>query len=566
MTVPSGATSRGSGWPALAQMHLPAGVDRDEGHRDELADRDLADDDLVGGGEERRRLGMLARERAEDELRHRHVRGGVDAVARDVAEHDGEAAVAQLEEVEDVAADVDLCGGLVDGADLQPRDRGPFARQQRLLHRLGELLLLLIEAGVVDRERGLLGDRARGRQRLERDRPLRVEREDGQLREQLARRCDRHQRRRRPAGEERQQQCMGAAEAPGHLGVEHHGLARARRSRLRAFEDGAHCVAEAWVGDMDRARHELVSSLVRNADHGSIDVQLLDERLGDGRERAVERERLCKRSGDLVERVHASRDEPLGLEHGRQLVLLRARLLVQPRVLHGDRERGGKRCDQRRLGLAEAPAAGIGHDQPDRLLLQRQRDRDHRGLARRHERGAHRRERRLAAVDARVQCPSGPQRAAKCLHEPRRDVEVRGRLAPTGRGAQLSVVPQEHTDVLDLQELRDSLDRRLERVGEREMRDRLGHHLEQRPRSLELQVELVDALRRAQRVSGTRRERRKRGQVGFRCGDVLGVEELQRRERGLPERQGRHLRPCAGSGAMPAGRRCSTASATSTAA
>ena len=103
-----------------------------------------------------RRLGVLARERPEHELRHRHVGGRVDPVPGDVAKHDGEPAVTQLEEVEDVAADVDLGSGLVDRADFEPRDRGPLARQQRSLHRLRELLLLLVEPGVVDRERGLL--------------------------------------------------------------------------------------------------------------------------------------------------------------------------------------------------------------------------------------------------------------------------------------------------------------------------------------------------------------------------------------------------------------------------
>ena len=53
------------------------------------------------------RLRVLAGERAEDELRHRHVGRRVDAVAGDVAEHDREAPVRQVEEVVDVAADVE---------------------------------------------------------------------------------------------------------------------------------------------------------------------------------------------------------------------------------------------------------------------------------------------------------------------------------------------------------------------------------------------------------------------------------------------------------------------------
>ena len=51
-----------------------------------------------------------------------------------------------------------------------------------------------------------------------------------------------------------------------------------------------------------------------------------------------------------------------------------------------------------------------------------------------------------------------------------------------------------------------------------------------------------DALGRAQGVSGARRERRERGQVGLGRRDILREEELQRGERRLPERQGRDLR------------------------
>ena len=113
-----------------------------------------------------RGIRVLARERPEDELRHRHVGGRLDPVPGDVAEHDRQTAVRELEEVVDVAADVDPSRGLVDAADLEPRHRRQLAGQQRALHRLRELLLLLVQAGVVDRERRLADDRARGRERL----------------------------------------------------------------------------------------------------------------------------------------------------------------------------------------------------------------------------------------------------------------------------------------------------------------------------------------------------------------------------------------------------------------
>src|SRR5436190_11804397 len=175
-----------------------AAVDDDVAHADELAGADLAADHVVRGGEEVGRLRMLARERAEDELRHRHVRGRVDAVAGHVAEHDRESPVLQREEVVDVAADVHACRRLVHLADLEPLDHGARTGQQRALHRVGELLLLLVEPGVVDRERRLRRERRRRLDRFLRERVTGAERED-------AKRGDDHGRqgngddRRRPA-------------------------------------------------------------------------------------------------------------------------------------------------------------------------------------------------------------------------------------------------------------------------------------------------------------------------------------------------------------------------------
>ena len=85
------------------------GIDDEVRHRDELARRDLADDDVVRGGKEVAGLWVLAGERAEDELRHRHVRRRVDAVPRHVPQHDGEPAVVEREEVVDVASDLHPC-------------------------------------------------------------------------------------------------------------------------------------------------------------------------------------------------------------------------------------------------------------------------------------------------------------------------------------------------------------------------------------------------------------------------------------------------------------------------
>ena len=248
-------------------------VDQQVRHRDELADGDLAHDDVVRVRQEVRRLGMLACERPEDELRHRHVGGRVDPVPGDVAEHDRQPAVGELHEVEDVAADVDLRRRLVDRPDLEARHVGPLARQQRLLHRLGELLLLLVEACVVDRECSLLRDRPRGRERVRVDRLGRVEREDRQLGEQLAGGRDREQRRRRPLLEERRQERMRASEARRRRDVEQQRLLGARRTPLRPLEDRAHGSCEPRVGDVHGTRRELVATLVGNADHRGVDVE-----------------------------------------------------------------------------------------------------------------------------------------------------------------------------------------------------------------------------------------------------------------------------------------------------
>jgi len=147
-----GMTGAGAGDAALGR------IERHVGHRDELAGRDLPHHDLVCRSEEVGRRGVLPRERAEDELRHGHVRRRVDPVAGHVAEDDRESAALELHEVVDVPAHVDARRRLVDRAELEALQLGVRAREQRALHRVRELLLLLVEASVVERERCLAGD------------------------------------------------------------------------------------------------------------------------------------------------------------------------------------------------------------------------------------------------------------------------------------------------------------------------------------------------------------------------------------------------------------------------
>ena len=255
--------------------------------------------DLVRGRQEVGRLGVLARERAEDELRHRHVGGRVDPVAGDVAEHDREAAVRELEEVVDVAADVHPRRRRVDGADVEPGDLRLLARQQRALHRVRELLLLLVEARVVEGERGLAGDRdaassvapSIGRSgssetsvsvaedlRLRGERDHRGRRALLQERDAAARATGRARRR-----------CAGRAASACRCGRR----SAHRGERLRQREDRPQRLGQPRVARRAsppaRARSP---PRVRHSQRGGVDVERLDDRARDRLERQVEREAL----------------------------------------------------------------------------------------------------------------------------------------------------------------------------------------------------------------------------------------------------------------------------------
>jgi hypothetical protein len=162
-----------------------ARVDHDIHHRDELPGRDLADHYVVGGLQEVPWVGVVSCKRTEHELRHGHVGRRLDAVTGDVAERDGKATVGKLHEVVDVPAHLDMRRRLVRGAELEPGHLRDRLGQQRALHRVGELLLLLVEAGVVDRERRLSGDAHRLVDRLLRDGRAGAHRDDLERREHL---------------------------------------------------------------------------------------------------------------------------------------------------------------------------------------------------------------------------------------------------------------------------------------------------------------------------------------------------------------------------------------------
>jgi hypothetical protein len=371
-----------------------------------------------------------------------------------------------------------------------------------------------------------------------RDRLGGIQRDDRELGEEVGRRRDRDERRRRALLEERAQQRVGAAEARDGGQVEEQRRVGARGPRLGPLEDRAHRGGEPRLGDVDRARHELVAALVGDADHGGVDAELPDEGLRDGGERRVERERLRERPRDLVERRHLPRRRPLRLEDLRELGAELGRALVQPRVLDGDRELRRERAQQRHVSFGKVARARVGDQEADRLLAHLQRHRDGGRLRGRCERRPDRRERRLDAADVRVERRARAQRAGERLGRALGDLVVPARDAAAGGREQPSVLAEVDADLVDLQELGDSLDGRLERVRERETGDRLADDLEERPRPLEIELERARPVRRLQRVRGARRESGERRQIVGVRHRFRRVEELQRRERRLAERKG----------------------------
>ena len=270
--------------------------------RDELPGGDLAEHDLVCSRQELVGPRVLAGQRAEDELRHRHVRRGVDPVPGDVAEDDRQASIRELEEVVDVAADLDERGGGVDGADLEPLQLRARAREEGALHRLHELLAFLVEPGVVECQCGLAGDGDRRLQRLAGDRPVGVEREHRQGPEDLGLGRERDDGRGRSLLEERNQRLVRSAERSRGRGVEHDRRAAAkdarlqRRDGLRQRQDLPHRPVQPLLLDVNCDRYELVAPPVRHPQGGCVDVEGLDDRPHDRFKRCIEREALGERA------------------------------------------------------------------------------------------------------------------------------------------------------------------------------------------------------------------------------------------------------------------------------
>ena len=229
-------------------------------------------------------------------------------------------------------------------------------------------------------------------------------------------------------------------------------------------DEAAKSLGERVVAHVDRVREELLAPFVGHPDDRGVDVEHVDDGARERLERLVERQALGERARDLVERSQTPRGRALGGERGLALVSEPGRLLVQLRILDGDRELAGERGEQRRLVLARgAPHLGIRREQPDDVTA---RDERH------GERPGH--------LDDRRE-PRGTERE---VEQTLRRRGVRGRDSAAGRLLEAPVGGTKvDGDAVDAEDLGDALDGGLERVGDRELGRRLDDHLEQRARA-----------------------------------------------------------------------------------
>ena len=181
--------SSGGGWPPQQTVsRAPAGgrLEPADGDRAEPALDHLPQERLVQRAQDRLRGALAHRGGAHRVAGDACERGRGRALAADVADGQVEAALARLEGVVEVAADVAAAAGrVVDGGQLDPGDVGQVGRQQAALERAGDLVAVLVEPGGVDGRCGPAGELGREREvvvavdaarlgRDERQRPVRA--------------------------------------------------------------------------------------------------------------------------------------------------------------------------------------------------------------------------------------------------------------------------------------------------------------------------------------------------------------------------------------------------------
>ncbi len=297
------------------------------------------------------------------------------------------------------------------------------------------------------------------------------------------------------------------AEQPLHVPL-------AERNGLR--EDRAHRLRERGLPHVDGVRYELLAPVVGHPHDRRVEVEHLDDGARQRLERLVEAEALREGARDLVERANPARGRAFGREGRLALLAEPRRLLVELRVLDGDRELSRERRQQRRLVLARrGPAGRIRREQADDVAARHERNGERRadsGLPR----GSRDRREPWILPDVRdLEHGTLARRPEREVEQPVGDTRVRPDETATRRLLELALAGAAEIDgdTVHVEQLGDALDRDLERVRDGELRRRLHDHLEQRPRALELEREPARPLAGAQRVCGADAERREPGEL-----------------------------------------------------
>ena len=426
------------------------------------------------------------------------------------------------EEVVDVTTDLDAGRRLVDGADLEPFDLGEPAREQRALHRVGEVLPLLVQARVVDRERRLPGDEDGGLDLLVAEPPSRIERDDRQRGQQLGRGRDRDDERGRALLEERDEELVRLTETRALSARVDHRAARsgAPRPPARARARGAAAPSRGSAtygarGTSSAPRPSSTRTTAASASSSSTaEVVTASSVASSDRLWANEREiSYSARSRFADSRSAASVSW--------SSAAWRSVRSWSSRVLRGHGQLGGERRQERRLvRLHLAPARQVDGEQSDRAPRARR---------------AGRRARRRSALRPRPHAreragrrPARPERGARPgravgpnASSSRRSATASSASAPEpGLRPQPVRVAEVDRDTVRAQQLGDARDGGLQRVRERELGDRLADDREQRVGPFELER------RRPRALAGTQRLRRANGEGAQPVELALATGEL----------------------------------------
>ena len=319
------------------------------------------------------------------------------------------------------------------------------------------------------------------------------------------------------------------------------GKAPARRAgydALRSREDGLDRSLEPGARHMDRLCDKRLAALVRESDHRRIDLEEVDERATDRVERLVEREALRERARDLVEGGEPPCYDALRLQRPLALGPEVRRLLVQPGVLDRDRDLARQGRQERRLIGRQPPATRrVDRQQADDVVSDEQRDRVSRLDSCLTERGAHGREVPVASGVGHGDEAAGAKRAERELEQPLGHDDMRPREVPRGGRLEPAALSQVHAQGAHPDEARHAVERRVERVRERQLSGRLADDGEQVPRPLQLTARFAGALPGTQRLSRSGGEPRKRGEVEGRRELPGREDQLEDTQRGLAEGQ-----------------------------